>query len=559
MTVRNDGRSTGILPVEATSAARGPEPTTPLAPTDPPGSGGTVPSAPQDHAAQAPATGSAAASIDLLGGTPDRDVRAAGQGKPPSAMAPIDPAAGPHDPFRPGPGVTQDRYDIGMRRGFYHLGFERTRSGGDFRLGVMGNATGGGAHLGGMIRTPLGPNLSLAWGGNLEATVQKAGTTTLVQVNPDLLGQLRYNDRRNQFALNAGLYNRVAVGWDHGAAKQNVNTAKGLGDQIAQEFEALKAKAGERVGQLTTAANTLIAAVKATVPEARDRFLQLAQERLSAQLGDAAQALMPILAMEVGAAFGAYMQNISTIAGDMADAVSRAAAARTPGDLQKALTDLADGISRLQAATGSGSLDPYMQSLQQRLVDSLGAEGAAQAGAIGAILGATASEVGNSLVLQVNSSLQAFLGEANGILTDLFGDATAALDNAANAVGAARDNYQSMTTIAMQSRLGVGVEYGRYIDFLSSPKHDFATTLTVGGNYYHPVMETAWTDGGTPKPLVLNAATGPQADWHAGVGVQKWWGSISLGANVGYRGTYNGGGVQHAPEFGISFSSRFAN
>jgi hypothetical protein len=150
------------------------------------------------------------------------------------------------------------------------------------------------------------------------------------------------------------------------------------------------------------------------------------------------------------------------------------------------------------------------------------------------------------------------VGTAQRILTELLGDGANALQNTADAADQANQRREQMTTVAASGRVGVGLDYQWRMPFLSSTKHDFNTVLDVGGSYYHPVYQAAWADKGLPNPMVVGAATGPAADWHAGVRFTKWFGDVGVGANAGYRGTFTAGlGTRHAPEFGISVASSF--
>jgi ElaB/YqjD/DUF883 family membrane-anchored ribosome-binding protein len=465
---------------------------------------------------------------------------------------------GPHNAFGPVGHETRDHYSLGMRDGFYRLGFSRERISGESHAGVMANTRGGGFDAGFMTRTPFGQHFSIAWGAQMQATMQKMGDTTLVQVNPDILTQARYQTDNHRFTLNAGLYNRIGVGWNEGAISRNADSVKDLEEKVKKEFNTLKQKAQDKLGQLKEAGQTFLNAVQAALPQARDRFAQLAAQRIQAQMPNVAGQILPIFTTAVNNAFSAYMSNISTAVANMQQAMQDAASASTPSQMQSAFTRMAAAMGQLQAATSSGSLDPYMDQMQDDISSQLGPEMASQMATLGAILNGTASEVGSQLVQSLQGSASTAISTAQRILTDLLGDGANALQNAADAADQANQRREQMTTVAASGRVGIGLDYQWRMPFLSSAKHDFTTVLDVGGAYYHPVYNVAWTDKGAPNPLVVGAATGPSADWHAGLRFTKWFGNVGLGANAGYRGSYTqGGNVQHSPEFGISLSSSF--
>jgi hypothetical protein len=479
--------------------------------------------------------------------------------KPPTAADEIVKGSnGPHDAFGPKGHETRDQYSLGMKGGFYRLGFNRERISGSTNMGLLANTHGGGFDAGFMTRTPFGPHFSIAWGAQVQGTVQKLGETTLIQLNPDILAQARYQNENHQFSFNAGLYNKIGVGWNQGAADRNVKSGEGLADKIKKEFETLKSKAAAKLNQVVEAGKVFLSSVQSALPAARDKFAQLASQRVSDQMGDAAGKILPILGEEVNAAFSGYMSNISAVVGNMQTAMQNAANAQTPSQMQAAMGAFATALGQLQAATAPGSLDPYITQMQTNIANRMGPEGAAQMAKLGAILNQTASEVGSSLMQSLQQAANTAIATGNQILTDMLGDAAKALGNSADAASEANNKREQMTTVAMSSRVGVGLDYRYRIPFLSSHRDDYSTVAEIGGSFYHPVFQAAWADKGEPNPLVVGAATGPQADIHAGVRFTKWFGNVGVGANLGYRGNWvQGGGMTHSPEAGISLSSSF--
>jgi ElaB/YqjD/DUF883 family membrane-anchored ribosome-binding protein len=528
----------------------------PSAPADAPKTTAPAPAdaAPKD---QVPGTvaaqGTAKASVSLLDGPADPPAK-----KGVAADEIRNGSNGPHNAFGPVGHETRDSYSLGMKDGFYRLGFDRQRISGESHVGLLANTKGGGFDAGFMTRTPFGQHFSIAWGAQMQATMQKQGETTLVQLNPDILTQARYQTENHRFTLNAGLYNRIGVGWNPGAVSRNAQALKDLEDKVKKEFDSLKQKAGERLGQLKEAGQTFLNSVKSALPQARDQFAQLAAQRVQEQMPDVAGQITQVLGSAVNNAFTSYMNNISGAVGQMQQAMQDAANASSPSQMQAAFSRLATAMGQLQAATAAGSLNPYITQMEQEIGSQLGPEMQAQMAKLGQILEATATEVGSSLLQSVQSSANTAIGTAQRILTELLGDGANALQNTADAADAANQKREQMTTVAASGRLGVGLDYQWRMPFLSSNKHDFNTVLDVGGSYYHPLYEAAWADKGAPNPLVVGAATGPQADWHAGLRFTKWFGNVGVGANAGYRGTYTqGAGVSHAPEFGVSLSSSF--
>lgn len=536
-----------------TGPVSGPPKTPPAPPSSPP----TPPAAdtaPQDQGPGKPvAKGSAKPSLSLV--------------DPPAPETPSKGVAadeitrgsnGPHNAFGPVGHETRDHYSLAMKDGYYRLGFARERISGESHLGLLANQHGGGFDAGFMTRTPFGQHFSIAWGAQVQATMQKQGETTLVQLNPDILAQARYQTDNHRFTLNAGLYNRVGVGWNQAAIDRNAQSVKDLEDKVKKEFDSLKAKAGEKVNELKAAGQTFLSAVQGALPQARDQFTQLAAQRIQQQMPDVAGQITAILSTAVNNAFSAYMSNVSAAVGNMQTAMQNAASASTPSQLQAAFSSLAAAMGQLQAATSAGSLNPYITQMQQDISSQLGPEMQAQMAQLGAILDATASEVGGQLLQSIQGAANTAVGTAQRILTELLGDGANALQNASDAADQTARNREQMTTVAASGRVGIGLDYQWRMPFLSSAKHDFNTVLDVGGDYYNPVYNVAWADKGMPNPMVVGAANGPSAEWHAGLRFTKWFGNVGLGANAGYRGSYTeGAGVRHAPEFGVSLSSSF--
>jgi ElaB/YqjD/DUF883 family membrane-anchored ribosome-binding protein len=350
----------------------------------------------------------------------------------------------------------------------------------------------------------------------------------------------------------------VGIGWNQGAASRNGKALGELEEKVKKEFDSLKQKAQERLGQLKEAGQAFLTSVQGALPQARDQFAQLVTQRIQQQMPDAAGQIVPILGNAVNNAFSAYMGTISGAVGQMQQAMQDAANARTPSQMQSAFQRLATAMGQLQSATSAGSLDPYIAQMEQEIGSQLGPEMQSQLNKLGQILDTTAAEVGGQLLQSLQASANTAVGAAQRILTELLGDGANALSNAADAAEQANERREQMTTVAAAGRVGLGLDYQWRMPFLSSAKHDFNTVLDVGGNYYHPLYDAAWADKGAPNPMVVGAATGQSADWHAGLRFTKWFGNVGVGANAGYRGTFTeGAGVRHAPEFGISLSSSF--
>ncbi|MBC7544556.1 MAG: hypothetical protein H7338_17690 [Candidatus Sericytochromatia bacterium] len=556
--VRNDDRPVGQPPVGGPVGSPPPA-IKPAATkcTDPPG--GATTRAKDQGPVKVAMQGTAAPTLSLVPDETDNGkVAGGGSGRPVAADEIVKGSNGPHNAFGPRGHETRDSYALGMRAGFYRLGFSRTRVSGESHAGLLANTKGGGFDAGFMTRTPFGPHFSIAWGMQVQATAQKLGETTLLQINPDLLAQARYQTDNHQLTVNAGLYNKVGVGWNKGAVDRNVQRGKALADKIEKEFESLKGKAKGAIDKVKAAGETFIGQVKSAIPTARDQFASLASQRVSAQLGDAAGKILPILTEEVNTAFTGYFNNLSAAVGTMQSAMQSAASASTPSQMQAALSAFSVALGQLQAATGPGSLDAYIVTMQNNLANRLGPEAAGQMAALGEILNTTASDVGGTLMASLNQAANTAITTGNRILSDLLGDAANALGNSADAASSANAQREQMTTVAMTSRLGVGMDYQYRMPFLSSTKHDFNTVLDVGGNYYHPLMEMAWADKGAPNPMVVGAAVGPTADLHAGVRFTKWWGNVGLGADIGAQGMWTkGAGVSVAPQAGVSLSASF--
>lgn len=547
--VRNDDRPVGQPPVGAPVGPVAPvKPPATAKPTDPPAKAG--PPVKDGVPGALAAKGSANTAVSFDEPEPEK--------KPTAADEIVKGSNGPHNAFGPQGHETRDHYSLGMSGGFYKLGFSRERISGSSNVGILANKNGGGFDAGFMTRTPFGQHFSIAWGAQVQGTVQKMGETTLIQLNPDILAQARYQNENHQFSFNAGLYNRLGVGWNQGAADRNIKRGEELTEKIKKEFESLKTKAQASLGKVVEAGKTFLSSVQSALPAARDKFAQLASERVSAQMGDAAGKILPILGEEVNNAFSAYMANISSVVGNMQTAMQNAANASTPSQMQAAMAAFAQALGQLQTATAAGSLDPYITQMQNNIAARVGPEAASQMSQLGTILSQTASEVGAGLMQSMQQAANTAVATGNQILTDLLGDAAGALGNTTDAATDANEKREQMTTVAFSSRVGVGIDYRYRVPFLSSRKHDFNTVAEVGGNYYQPVFAGAWADKGAPNPLVVGAAAGPQADIHAGVRFTKWFGNVGVGANVGYRGNWvQGGGMTHAPEAGVTLSSSF--